>query len=100
MTPLPRVVEVDKYLDYITNRVLPDIQPDLLKAPELPKVLFAAGVGVLGFSFLRLVFFGIYQDNLIWFNFWEELTELMYMVGVGFALWTFRRGLLHTRESE
>jgi len=34
VTPLPRVVEVDKYLDYITNRVLPDVQPDLLKALE------------------------------------------------------------------
>ena len=34
VTPLPRVVEVDKYLDYITNRVLPDLSPELLKALE------------------------------------------------------------------
>jgi uncharacterized radical SAM superfamily Fe-S cluster-containing enzyme len=34
VTPLPRVVEVDKYLDYITNRTLPDIQPELLTALE------------------------------------------------------------------
>ena len=34
VTPLPRVVDVDKYLDYITNRTLPDIQPDILEALE------------------------------------------------------------------
>lgn len=34
VTPLPRVVEVDKYLDYITNRTLPDIQPEILDALE------------------------------------------------------------------
>ena len=34
VTPLPRVLEVDKYLDYITNRTLPDIQPDILEALE------------------------------------------------------------------
>jgi len=34
VTPIPRVVEVDTYLDYITNRTLPDIQPELLKALE------------------------------------------------------------------
>lgn len=34
VTPLPRIVEVDKYLDYITNRTLPEIKPDVLKALE------------------------------------------------------------------
>ncbi|MFN8557898.1 MAG: hypothetical protein U0531_11335 [Dehalococcoidia bacterium] len=34
VTPLPRVVEVDKYLDYITNRTLPNLQPELLTALE------------------------------------------------------------------
>ena len=34
VTPLPRVVEVDKYLDYITNRALPDIRPEILEALE------------------------------------------------------------------
>ncbi len=33
ITPLPRVVEVEKYLDYITNRTLPDIRADVLEAP-------------------------------------------------------------------
>ena len=34
ITPLPRVVEVEKYLDYITNRTLPDIRADVLEALE------------------------------------------------------------------
>ena len=34
VTPLPRVVEVDKYLDYVTNRTLPDVQPEVLEALE------------------------------------------------------------------
>ena len=34
VTPLLRVVDVDKYLDYITNSALPKIRPDVLKALE------------------------------------------------------------------
>ncbi|MEX0763285.1 MAG: radical SAM protein [Dehalococcoidia bacterium] len=34
VTPLPRVVDVDKYLDYIANRTLPDIRPEILEALE------------------------------------------------------------------
>ncbi len=34
VTPLPRVVDVDRYLDYITNRTLPDIRPEVLEALE------------------------------------------------------------------
>ncbi len=62
------------------------------------KIIFAAGMGPLGFGFLRLVFFGVYQDNLVWFNFWEELTELVYVAGVGFVLWIFQRGLFPMKE--
>jgi uncharacterized radical SAM superfamily Fe-S cluster-containing enzyme len=34
VTPLPRVVEVDKCLDYITNRTLPEVRPEVLEALE------------------------------------------------------------------
>ncbi len=34
MIPLPRVLEVDKYLDYIVNRTLPEIRPEILEALE------------------------------------------------------------------
>ncbi len=61
---------------------------------ELYKMFFSAGTGFLGFGFFRLIFFGVYRDNLVWPNFWEELTELMYMAGVGFVLFIFRHSLL------
>jgi len=34
MTPLPRVLEVDKYLNYVVNRTLPEIRPGILEALE------------------------------------------------------------------
>ncbi len=34
MTPLPRVLEVDKYLNYVVNRTLPEIRPEILEALE------------------------------------------------------------------
>ena len=34
VTPLPRVVEVEKYLDYISNRVIPEVRPEILTALE------------------------------------------------------------------
>ena len=34
VTPLPRVVEVDKYLDYVVNRTLPELRPQVLAALE------------------------------------------------------------------
>jgi uncharacterized radical SAM superfamily Fe-S cluster-containing enzyme len=33
-TPLPRIVEVDKYLNYVVNRTLPEIKPEVLEALE------------------------------------------------------------------
>ena len=58
------------------------------------KVFFAAGMGGFGFCFLRLVLFGLYADNLVWFNSWEEITELILVLGVGVVLWEFRGSLL------
>jgi uncharacterized radical SAM superfamily Fe-S cluster-containing enzyme len=34
VTPLPRVLEVDKYLNYVVNRTLPEIRPEILAALE------------------------------------------------------------------
>jgi hypothetical protein len=57
------------------------------------KVFFAAGMGALGFSYFRLIFFQVYRENLTWFNAWEELTELLFIGSIGLVLWIFRRGL-------
>ena len=34
VTPLPRILDVDKYLDYVSNRAMPDIRPEILEALE------------------------------------------------------------------
>ncbi len=57
------------------------------------KAFFAGGFGFLGFGFFRLVLFHAYRDNLVWFGFWEELTELMFIASVAAVLWIFRAGL-------
>lgn len=63
------------------------------------KVFFAAGMGYLGFAFFRLFLFTPYRDDLIWFVLWEEITEMIYVVGVGFVLWVFRDGLFPKSET-
>lgn len=61
------------------------------------KVLFAGGIGYLGFGMFRLFIFAPYHDNLVWKSFWEELTELIFVVGVGITLWIFRHRLFHKK---
>ena len=60
------------------------------------KIFFAAGMGPLGFGTFRTILAGIYSDNMIWFNLWEETTELLFVAGVCFILWVFRNGLFKT----
>ncbi|MCJ7774620.1 MAG: rhodanese-like domain-containing protein [Desulfobacterales bacterium] len=66
------------------------------KIDPLPvaKVVFAIAFGVAGFSFFRFILFHGYQDNLVWMEFWEEITEFIFIAGVMFILWQFRRSLL------
>jgi hypothetical protein len=58
------------------------------------KVLFASGIGAMGFSFFRLFLLHCCRDNLVWFGAWEEVTKLLFILGVALVLWTFRRALL------
>jgi rhodanese-related sulfurtransferase len=68
-------------------------------AVALAKVTFAAGLGPLGFGMLRMVLGSAYDQNRVWYAFWEEFTELLFVSAVGFVLWTFRRKLLPELES-
>jgi len=66
-----------------------------LKKNPVPaaKVLFSIAMGFFGFSFFRMVLFYSYQDNILWFSNWEELTEFLYMAGVAATLWIFRKSI-------
>ncbi len=73
----------------------------LLRGGETPlpaRVLLAAGLGPAAFGFLRLALLGIYHADLVWFVFWEEVTELLFVAGTGYVLWAFRQGLLHRAD--
>jgi len=75
---------------------IPLLRKDGLPIPPWTKAFFCAGLGALGFSFFRLTLASIFRENLVWFEFWEETTELMYVLGAGFFLWQFRHILQKT----
>ena len=59
----------------------------------LAKVLFAAGMGPMGFGFMRLFLAAAYREDPVWFNAWEEITELLFVAAVAFILLVFRQSL-------
>jgi hypothetical protein len=61
-------------------------------------MIFAAGVGPFGFSLFRFIVFRGFRTNLAWMDFWEEITEFIFILGVILVLWFFRRSLFK-RES-
>jgi hypothetical protein len=65
-------------------------------AVALAKPLFAAGVGPLGLALLRFVIFRPHIDDLVWFQLWEEVTELLFVTGVLCVVWVFRSRLFAT----
>lgn len=60
----------------------------------LARVLICAGMGFLGFGMFRVTLGMIYAERLVWSTFWEEATELMFVVAVMYILWSFRHSLL------
>lgn len=58
------------------------------------KVFCAAALGSLGFAFLRWSLVGLSRNDLVWFAFREEVTELVFVAGAALVLWVFRAGLL------
>ena len=57
-------------------------------------VLFTAGLGALTFSFFRLLLGMVYENNLIWSTFWEELTELVFVITAWALVLLFRHTVL------
>ncbi len=57
------------------------------------KIFFGAASGAIGFGLFRLILYSLHSDNQVWFNFWEEATELIFVCGVCFTLWSFRKSL-------
>ncbi len=51
------------------------------------------GDGTAGVWDARLVLGSAYDQNRVWYLFWEETTELLLIFGVCFVLWVFRHTL-------
>jgi surface polysaccharide O-acyltransferase-like enzyme len=60
----------------------------------ISKILFSAAAGAMGFSLFRLIVVAPFADNQVWFEAWEETTELLYVALIGAVLLIFARGLL------
>jgi hypothetical protein len=63
------------------------------------KIFFAAAMGPLGFGLMRLFLRTAYREDLAWANIWEELTELLFVAGVGLVLWLFRGALFKEQST-
>ena len=62
------------------------------------KILFAMGTGFLAFGLFRMTLFFSFRDNLLWFDNWEEITELIYMCAIAATLWIFRKNIFEQRK--
>jgi rhodanese-related sulfurtransferase len=66
---------------------------------SLGNMLFSIGVGHLGFSYLRMTLLTPFFNDLVWFVFWEESTELLLMGALAYLVWVFRpdsiQGFIH-----
>ncbi len=60
------------------------------KGIQAAKFFFSVGLGHLSFSVLRMVLLDSFQYDMVWFIFWEEITELIFIAGIGFFLWIFK----------
>lgn len=56
------------------------------KGFEPAKLFYAMGAGPLGFSLLRFMLYWGYQQNPLWADAWEEITELLFIAGVFWVL--------------
>lgn len=61
------------------------------KFRNLIKAFLSLAIGLLVFSLLRLTLGALFAERLIWFEFWEEATQLILIASVAFWIWRFRR---------
>jgi rhodanese-related sulfurtransferase len=74
----------------------------LFKRPDpvpASKALLAAGLGPMGFGILRLVLVATFRERLVWFDAWEEMTELIAIFAIAAVLWAFRASLFAPRRA-
>ena len=87
------------FYEWYENRALPllaltccilAIMSLLRKNSFWSSTLLSAALGALAFSLFRLTLDAIFHERLVWFEFCEEASELLYVLGVGLWLWRFK----------
>jgi rhodanese-related sulfurtransferase len=102
MHPVVHQVYELRYLPLVAIALLVAAWVSLLRPRRdfaLPQILLAAATGAMGFSFFRFILVAPFEQNLVWYAAWEEITELLYIAGVGAMLLVFRRTLLQPAPS-
>ncbi len=61
------------------------------------KIIFSAAMGFLSFGFFRTVLLSLYNQNMLWFVLWEEITEFLFIGSICTVLWIFRKGLFQPK---
>ena len=62
--------------------------------PESARIFAAAGLGALSFGILRFGLKSLYFNNLVWADFYEEATELIFVLAILAILLLFQQKLL------
>lgn len=63
--------------------------------PRSAKIFAALGLGALGFSFFRTTLNALFAGSLVWFEFWEETTEFLFISFAAYVLWQVRGSILN-----
>lgn len=67
------------------------------KLSNAAKIFLSAGIGLLTFSILRLSLGAMFAERLVWFELWEEMTQLIIISTIAFLLWQFKREWIKER---
>jgi hypothetical protein len=60
------------------------------KGLEAAKMFFSAGLGLFGFSCMRFIIFRGFEQNPIWADIWEEVTEFLFISAVFYVVFLIR----------
>lgn len=84
-------------ISFFSLTLLSTIHATQPKFSNAAKVFLSAGIGLLAFSILRLSLGAMFTERLVWFEFWEETTQLIVISTIAFLLWQFKREWMQER---
>ncbi len=61
--------------------------------PFQSQIFFAGGAGLILFGLFRLIILQIFHSNLVWYGFWEEFTEFLFISFILFVLYIYKKTL-------